>query len=575
MNEVIEHFFDIWLLMWPGYPPIVREVIPVLFWCGVVSFFYVIRYKRLIIFILFFVFLPVFLILPFVAIVKLLIWIFSSSNIKLPKRSKPFHLSDMGFELGLTDGSKLNIQNPQRGVLITGGAGAGKSQSIIIPLIYQSVQKNYTGILYDYENPVLANHVWTAFRNNQNTKNEIKITDYYVNFTDLNRSHRLNPLDPRFMTSSSYAREYSTTILANLNPEAIQKKDFWIRSAEVLFAAVQWYLREEHPNYCTLPHAVSLILTDDIPKLLDLISVNDECAGMVTSIKAGLKSENQTAGVLATVQNSIANINTPEIFWVLSGNDLTLDLNNPADPKFLTIGNEPSLVDTYSPVISLMISAALKLINRQNQQHSIILIDELPTVYIPNLERLPATARKNKVATVLCVQDFSQLEDKYGDKKTEVITSVLANQFFGKTTNPKTAERISKLYGKHDQEFINTSTSKSRGHSTGGTLMLGSDSKGKTVSQSTVIQERDRVKPQELGGLLTGEFLGLLVDSDYNEFKGRLIEGDYPVEPIEEFNKVTSSMVKKNYQKIKEEASAILTGNVGDGKDGVYVSLEE
>lgn len=561
--------------MWPGYPRVIDPYIPYLFWAGVISFFYVIRSNRIFFLILFVIFLPVFLILPFVAILKLAIQIFSSTRITLPNRIKPFHLSNLGFELGFTDGSKLNIQNPQRGVLITGGAGAGKSQSIIIPLIYQSVTKNYTGLLYDYENPVLANHFWTAFRNASSRKGEKKIIDYYVNFTDLNRSHRLNPLDPRFLTSSSYAREYSTTILTNLNPEAINKKDFWIRSAETLFAAVQWYLREEYPKYCTLPHAVSLILTDDIPKLVDLISVNDECAGMVASIKAGLKSENQTAGVMATAQNSIAGINTPEIFWVLSGNDLTLDLNNPVEPKFLTIGNEPSLVDTYSPVISLMISAALKLVNRQNQQHSIILIDELPTVYIPNLERLPATARKNKVATVLCVQDFSQLEDKYGDKKTEVITSVLANQFFGKTTNPKTAERISKLYGKHDQEFINTSSSSSTGHNTGGNSVFGSDSQGRTFSQSTVIQERDRVKPQELGNLLTGEFYGLLVDSDYNEFKGRLIEGDYPAQPIEPFNYVTSSMVKKNYQRIKEEALAILNGGIDRREGEVYVNLED
>ncbi|XOV92100.1 MAG: type IV secretory system conjugative DNA transfer family protein [Bacteroidota bacterium] len=572
---MLDHFFDIWKLMWPGYPRVIDPYIPYLFWSGVVSFFYLIRSNRILFLIIFVVFLPVFLILPFITLIKVSIKIFSSINLTLPSRAKPFHLSDLGFELGFTDGSKLNIQNPQRGVLITGGAGAGKSQSIIIPLIYQLVQKNYTGLLYDYENPVLANHVWTAFRSFPNRKQEKEVIDYYVNFTDLNRSHRLNPLDPRFMTNSSYAREYSTTILGNLNPEVITKKDFWIRSAEVLFAAVQWYLREEHPNYCTLPHAVSLILTDDIPKLLDLISVNDECAGMVTSIKAGLKSENQTAGVLATIQNSIASINTPEIFWVLSGNDLTLDLNNPSEPKFLTIGNEPSLVDTYSPVISLIVSAALKQINRQNQQHSIILVDELPTVYIPNLERLPATARKNRVATVLCVQDFSQLEDKYGDKKTEVITSVLANQFFGKTTNPKTAERISKLYGKHDQEFINTSSSQTKGYSTSGNPILGSDSQGRTISRSTVIQERDRVKPQELGNLLTGEFYGVLVDSDINEFKGRLIEGSYDTEPIEQFNYISSSMVKSNYQRIKEEAVAILNGCIGGGEGEVFVSLQE
>ncbi len=116
----------------------------------------------------------------------------------------------------------------------------------------------------DYENPVLARHVWTAFRR---TPSPIK--DYYINFTDLSHSHRLNPLDPRFMTSSSYAREYSTTILSNLMPETINQEDFWIRNSESAFAAIMWFLREEHPKYCTLPHAVSLALTEDLGKLLE------------------------------------------------------------------------------------------------------------------------------------------------------------------------------------------------------------------------------------------------------------------------------------------------------------------
>ncbi len=271
---------------------------------------------------------------------------------------------------------------------------------------------------------------------------------------------------------------------------------------------------------------------------------------------------------MATLQNSLAGINTPEIFWVLSGDDLTLDLNNPQEPKFLSIGNDPGLVDTYSPVVSLIISATLKLLNRPGQHHSIVLVDELPTLYIPNLDRVPATARKNKVATVLCVQDFSQLEDKYGEKKTEVIISVLANQFFGKTSNPKTGERISRIYGKYDQHFITEAESESRGRSSGGTF-LGTANRSKSYSHSTTIQERPRVKPQDLVGLHAGEFYGTLVDSDRTELRGQFQESDMEAQEIEAFKIVGEDQVKEDSRRIKEEARAILEGRAGEeNRDG-------
>ncbi|MEQ9404339.1 MAG: type IV secretion system DNA-binding domain-containing protein [Cyclobacteriaceae bacterium] len=569
MNELIEIIKS--LKIPEEYRLYLQAFFSVWFILSILSFFYLIERRRVILFILFLFIFPILYSLPVIAFIKVLSIGVFRIKLRLPERKMPVIQVPEAFQLSMTNGTTINVANPFRGVFVTGGAGAGKSQSIIVPLIYQSIEKNYTGLLYDYENPVLARHVWTAFND---ASSNVKC--YFINFKDLSKSHRLNPLDPRFMTNSSYAREYSTTIMSNLNPESIEKKDFWIRSAEIMFASVQWFLREEHPQYCTLPHAVSLMLTDNIPQLIEVISTNDECAGMVASIKAGLKSENQTAGVMATVQNAISGINTPEIFWVFSGSDLTLDLNNPDMPKFLTIGNEPTLVDTYSPVISLVVSAALKLMNQQDRQHSIVMVDELPTIYIPNLERLPATARKNKIATVLCVQDFSQLEDKYGEKKTEIITSVLANQFFGKTTNPKTAERISKIYGKHDMEFVTRSHSQSEGHSTGGPISFGSDSRGKSYTESTMIQERDRVKAQELGNLNTGEFYGTLVDNDIQEFKGMFIEELHETAEVGSFTTVSESEIKANFKKIKEEALSILDGRSGKGSnEEVYVTLED
>lgn len=486
-------------------------------------------------------------------IVALLLYI--GRLLPLPKLSfkKRIDYPFWTFKLPVAGKQFLHITNPFRGIFITGGAGAGKSKSVVEPLIYQSIEKEYTGILYDYEYPMLTKHVWAAFR-----KHNPVAKDYYINFTDLSRSHRLNPLDPQFLTSSSYAKEYSTTILSNLLPESItNKKDFWIRSAESLLTAIIWYLREEEPKYCTLPHAVSLLLTENIPGLLEQISDNPECAGMVASIRSGLISENQTAGVLSTAQNAIFSLNTPEIFWVLSGNDLTLDLNNPKEPKFLCIGNSPGLSDTYGSVISLIISAALKVLNRPDQQHSILLIDELPTLYIPNLERVPATGRKNKVATVFVVQDYSQLEDKYGEKKTEVMVSVLANQFFGKTTNPKTAERISRMYGKYDQAFESVSRSSSASDTSTG-YFTGSSTEGKTMSRSTSWQERQRVKTQDLVNLDAGEFYGNLVESDMADFRVQFEMLKSAPREVEVFRQEDEAQVVENYRRIKLEVKGLL-----------------
>ena len=475
--------------------------------------------------------------------------------------------SPWAFRLPLRSRGYVWINNPFRGTFITGGAGAGKSRSLIEPLIYQAVAHNFTGLLYDYENPVLARHVYTAFE-----EGATPVKDYYINFTDLCRSHRVNPLDPGFMTSSSYAREYAATVLMNLMPETIgKKKDFWIRSAESLFAAVMWFLREHHPSYCTLPHAVSLVLTDDLGKLLEVVSEDEECAGMVASVKGGLRSDNQTAGVLATAQNALSGINTPEVFWVLSGHDLTLDLNDEEIPKFLTVGNDPGLVDTYSPVISLILSAALKLMNRQGQHHSLFLVDELPTLYIPNLDRIPATARKNKIATVLSVQDYSQLEDKYGEKKAEVITSVLSNQFFGNSKNPKTAERVSRLYGRYDQAFETTSEGRSSGTSSGSGI-FGHSSRGRSVNKSMSIQQRSRVKPQDIANLDRGEFYGSIVEGAQTEFKVQLAGHEHKTQDIPAFSAVTSHEVKANYGRIKAEARALL--EKGITKDEMEVGIE-
>lgn len=307
------------------------------------------------------------------------------------------------------------LNNPFRGVLILGGAGAGKSVSIIEPLIYQAVEKQYAGLLYDYKFPELARHLAQAYR-----LAERPGVPGFVNFEDLSRSNRVNPL--ALMPNVSYAQEYAGAVFANLVPESISKPDFWTRSAEAILAAVFWFLHEHHPEHATLPHAVAFLLLP-IEDVVRALSTDTQCAGLVASVRQAVdsKSANQLSGVTSTLQLPLAKINVPEIAWVLSADNFNLNLNDPENPRWLCIGNSPTLAETYSPVLSLIATSCIKHLNQQNKAASMVLLDEAPTLYIPKLDNLPATGRSNKVATVYAAQDLAQMIDRYGPTKADTL----------------------------------------------------------------------------------------------------------------------------------------------------------
>ena len=354
-----------------------------------------------------------------------------------------------------TSGPNVRLGNPFRGTFIAGGAGSGKSKSIIEPILQQAGAAGLTGVVYDFKFPTLAEEVAGSYQGGA-------VKPYYVNFTDLSRSHRVNPLAPQLLATASFAREAAATIITNLDAKAAQQRNFWIQSGEVLLAGCIWYLRRNHPERCSLPAAVSLILDSDAEQLLATLQRDEEVRGLIASITSASKSENTIAGVFSTIQNYLAVLNTPEIFWVMSGDQVPLDLNSSETPGVLVVGNDPALSSTFSPLISLIVATAIKRMNQQGRLPSLVLLDEAPTLFIPNFAQLPATARSNKVATVYAVQDVAQMEALTSRQESEMILANLSNQFWGRTTNTATAERVSKMFGKIDKTYYATTKGKSK-----------------------------------------------------------------------------------------------------------------
>jgi hypothetical protein len=440
---------------------------------------------------------------------------------------------------------RINLVNPFRGVLIVGGAGAGKSRSLIEPIIRQTIERGYAGLLYDFKFPTLAQVASYAQQ-----QSHPGLGFYFVNFEDLTRSHRVNPLHPDTMPTQSHADEYARAILYNLKPDAIKKGDFWTDSAQSYLTALIWFLREEYPQYCTLPHVMALAFqpTADVVALL---STNPETRGTIASLRESVqrKAEGQTAGVVSTLQTALRRINTKEIVWVLSGDDFTLNLNDPQAPKFVTLGNSPTLSSTFAPVIALLATVAIKQMNQQGKVPSAIILDEAPTLYIPNFDQLPATGRSNLIATIYGAQDISQIEDMYGRSKKDALLANLNNQFYGRVGHRETAQYIADLWGReYVQQRTEGQSESSRDFET---------TQGRSLSHSYT--ERSRVRIQDVLELHTGEFYGQLVDSDFSSFKAQIkAQEPGPVPELVPMTTATPQEVKRNFMRIQDEIETVI-----------------
>jgi|GEM_PF-3290273 len=450
--------------------------------------------------------------------------------------------SEHGFSLATTDGGWINIPNPFRGTLVLGGAGAGKSYSIGEPLIEQFTEKGFAGLIYDFKFPVLAEAAQKAFvladAKAAAGEGRPEVQLHIINFKDLERSERVNPLRADKMPVVAYANEYARAIMANLNPESIKKMDFFDTSANAFLTAIIWFYKKNFPAFCTLPHVVNTALHPDFTHVLSMLDTDPECGDMVRSITTAVKqrAEKQVAGVIASLQIVLTRINSPEIAWVLTpdearGEGFSLELNDPQAPKVLVVGNDPTLKETFSPVISCIVAVALKLMNQQHKHPSYIFLDEAATIYVPNLEVIPATARSNKVAMIYMTQDLSQMIDAYGRDKMQVMVSNLNNQFFGKVNSLETAKFVSELVGKEDREMVSASLGRSQSG--------GSRGAGSNASQSVSWQERNLVRLQDTITLETGEFIGQTVETEHPFFQGRVerqaAAGTYPLHPLATF----------------------------------------
>ena len=459
----------------------------------------------------------------------------------------------------------INVVNPFRASMVLGTPGSGKSYAIVNNYIKQQIEKGFAMYIYDYKFPDLSEIAYNHLLHHLDAY-KVKPQFYVINFDDPRKSHRCNPINPAFMTDISDAYESAYTIMLNLNRSWIQKQgDFFVESPIILLAAIIWFLKiYEDGKYCTFPHAIEF-LNRPYAQIFPILTSYDELANYLSPFMDAWEggAQDQLQGQIASAKIPLSRMISPALYWVMTGDDFSLDINNPNEPKVLVVGNNPDRQNIYSAALGLYNSRIVKLINKKKQLKSSVIIDELPTIYFRGLDNLIATARSNKVAVCLGFQDFSQLTRDYGDKESKVIQNTVGNVFSGQVVG-ETAKTLFERFGKVLQQRQSMTINRN----------------DKSTSIST--QMDSLIPASKISNLTQGMFVGAVSDNfderiDQKIFHAEIVVDSAkvsaetktyePIPTIADFTNEDGSdnlkeTIEANYRKVKEEILSLVDSEI-------------
>ncbi len=398
----------------------------------------------------------------------------------------------------------INVVNPFRGILVLGSPGSGKSYSVYEPFIDQMMAKGYAMCVYDYKYPTLSKNVYNKLLQYQH-KFPVKPEFCVLNFDDPMHSLRANPTHPIYIESQADCAEIAELIMLNINKVAREKNDFFTESSKALLDGTFWYLRtHEDGKYCTFPHAIEFLNQDYRKVIAMLVSdpdVKTKISSFADAFEAG--ANDQLQGMIASTRIPLGKFTSRNLYWVMTGDDFNLAINDPEHPKVLCIGNNPDREMIYGTCIALYTSRMFKLINHPGRLKSAVLLDEMPTIFLPGVDKVLNTCRSNGVVFMIGGQDISQFVRDYGKKESDVLISTPGTVFVGQVSG-ETAKTMSNAYGKLDRVRESESIGRSND------------------SVSISMQEKEILPARKIETLSTGTFFGRVADTHSDKIERKL-----------------------------------------------------
>lgn len=453
--------------------------------------------------------------------------------------------------------SWINIINPFRGLLVIGSPGSGKSWFVIQHVIKQHIEKGFCMFIYDFKYDDLSKITYNWLQLHKD-KYPVPPSFYIINFDNLSTSHRCNPLDPQAMHDITDATESARTILLGLNREWIKKQgDFFVESPINFVTAVIWYLRKyNNGKYCTLPHVIEMIQAN-YDELFPVLNTEPEIQVLLNPFITAYQNDamEQLEGQVASAKIVLSRLASPQLYWVLSGNDFTLDINDAKHPKIVCMGNNPEKQQIYGAVLSLYISRLIRIVNKKDQHPCSLVFDEFPTIFFNHMDSLIATARSNRVATTLAMQDFSQLRKDYGKEQADVIVNITGNIISGQVMG-ETAKLLSERFGKimQDRESLSINSTDT------------------SISRSSQLDFA--IPASKISSLSSGEFVGMVADDPNEKIKLKMFHSEIlndtdklnaemkGFKNIPKVSDVTHEQVMDNYFQVKLDIKALIEQEV-------------
>lgn len=457
------------------------------------------------------------------------------------------HLKGLYTWKGHQRKSRINLVNPRRGIMIMGSPGSGKSWFIIEPFIRQLIQKQFALFIYDFKYDTLTKCAYAHFQANKD-KYPPNTSFYSINFTDLSRSHRCNVLAPSTLNHLSDAIGASRTILFSMNKTWVNRQgDFFVESPVNFVAALIWYLRKYKDGiYCTLPHVIEL---SNLPyeKLFAMLASEPELETLIEPFMQAFnnKTFEMLDGQVSGAKIPLGRLSSPDLYYILTGNDLTLDINNPTVPKLFCLGGDPSRIEALAPLISLYIDRLTQICNQPGKYPCALVCDEFATVRAYNMVNTVATGRSNNVTSILAIQDISQLRTRYSHQEADTLLNISGNLLCGQVggeTARWVADRFPRILQDRSSVSVNSND----------TSISTSQQWEPTVTQATV------------STLSSGEFLGITADEpgrelDLKTFHAKIIRSETQQQAVELpiINSVDDTVLQDQFKKIKMEIESL------------------
>ena len=450
-----------------------------------------------------------------------------------------------------TKTSWVNLLNPRRGVLILGGPGSGKTWLIVEPLIRQLMEKGLSLFVFDYKYDDLSSLTYHFFQQYKD-KYPASAAFYSINFTDLSRSHRCNLIEPGTLTWLSDALGASRTILLSLNKNWVHKQgEFFVESPINFLGALIWFLRKyRNGALCTLAHAIELSQAP-YEKLFAVLTREPEIETLINPFAQAYHDGNMEllGSQVASAKIPLGRLASPDIYWVVTGNDFSLEINDPAAPKIFCLGGDPVRQEALAPVLSLYIDRLNKLVNRKGRHPCALVCEEFATVRAASMLTTIATARSNNIIPIIVMQDLSQARILYSRDEADLLLNISGNLLCGQVGG-ETARLVSERFPKilRDRTSISTNSS--------------------DTSISHTQQWELSVTPATIASLSSGEFLGIIADNpgqvqEYKAFHAKLdqeqaIKDRSTLASLPVIHNISDETIRENFLRVKQDIAEMI-----------------